>query len=75
MVIGMKELSIERMEDIHGGTRTKNNCSNLGNGIATAGLIFGMTALALATGPIGWATWASFALSGAGVVACQLGYA
>ena len=71
----MQELSIERMEKIHGGTRTTNNCSNLGNGIAMGGLIFGMTALALATGPIGWATWASFALSGAGVMACQLGYA
>ena len=52
----MKELSFDRMENIHGGTRTTNNCSTLGNEIAMAGLIFGMTALALATGPIGWAT-------------------
>lgn len=71
----MKELSFENMENISGGTRTTNNCSNLGNGVAMAGLLLGATALALATGPIGWAAWASFAASGVGVVACQLGYA
>ena len=68
----MKELSLERMEEINGGA---NNCSNLGNGFAMASLIVSMTGLALATGPVGWTVWAGFVLSGASVTACQLGYA
>lgn len=68
----MKELSLERMEKINGGT---NNCSNIGNGFAMASLMVAMTGLALATGPIGWTAWAGLVLSGASVTACQLGYA
>ena len=66
----MKELSIERMEMVSGGA---NTCSNIGNGIAISALA--VSALALATGPVGWLAVASFGLSYAGVAACQLGLA
>lgn len=69
----MKELSIEQMEIVSGGITTTNNCSNIGNGIATASFI--ISGIALATGPIGWLAVAGFSLSFGGVVACQLGYA
>jgi hypothetical protein len=69
----MKELSIEQMEMVKGGTKTTNNCSNVGNGIAMGSFI--VSGIALATGPVGWLALAGFSLSFGGVVTCQLGYA
>ncbi|WP_209331149.1 hypothetical protein [Lunatimonas salinarum] len=69
----MRELSSIEMESLLGGTRTTNNCSNVGNAIATAGMILG--GLSLALGPVGWIAVASFAVGYGGVLACQLGYA
>jgi hypothetical protein len=69
----MRELNSIEMESLVGGTRTTNNCSNLGNAIATTGLILG--GLGLALGPVGWIAVASFTFGYAGVMACQFGYA
>lgn len=67
----MKEISIERMEVINGG---KNNCSNLGNGLAIASLNVAMISLAVGSGPVGWGLL-GLGLAFGAVSACQLGYA
>jgi hypothetical protein len=70
----MKELSMERMELVSGGTTTTNNCSNIGNALAMSGLTVSMITLAIASGPIGWGLL-GLGISFGSVVACQLGYA